>query len=256
MCFDKDNLYHPDMSTEKSINILIVDDDADIRDLLAKFLQQREFQTFLAPNGTVMSAILKEHEIDLIILDIMMPGDDGLTLCRQLRSQSNIPILMLTAMGEEIDRIIGLEIGADDYLHKPFHPRELLARIKAILRRAQNPIQKVVQNQNPIYHFIGWTLDAGARRLISPDQLDVSISAGEYSLLLAFLTHPQKILSRDDLLDCTKNRSAGPFDRSIDIQISRLRYKIEEDAKNPAVIKTVRGGGYVLAVSVKIDYHE
>lgn len=249
-------LYHPQMTSEKKIAILIVDDDADIRELLAKFLQQHQFQTFLAPNGTVMQALLKQHPIDLIILDIMMPGTDGLTLCRELRAQSNIPILMLTAMGEEVDRIVGLEIGADDYLHKPFSPRELLARIKAILRRAQNPMQKTVKKQNPIYYFMGWTLDTGTRRLIAPDQLEVSISAGEYNLLLVFLTHPQQVLSRDQLLHYTKSRSAGPFDRSIDIQISRLRYKIEEDTKNPSAIKTVRGGGYILAIPVKKNDQE
>ncbi|EKD45014.1 MAG: hypothetical protein ACD_70C00114G0003 [uncultured bacterium] len=236
--------------------ILIVDDDAGIRDLLAEFLGLHDFKTYLAPDGKVMRTVLAEQEIDLIILDIMLPGEDGLSLCRQLRKTSCIPILMLTAAGEEVDRIVGLEMGADDYLQKPFHPRELLARIKAILRRVQNPLQEKTLLKNPVYHFVNWTLDTGTRRLISPDQLDVSITTAEYNLLLALLERPQQVQTRDELLIATKNRSAGPFDRGVDIQISRLRQKIEEDMKNPTVLKTVRGDGYLLAVPVTVTYHE
>lgn len=237
-------------------NILIVDDDEGIRSLLAEFLAQHGFHTHLAQDGRVMREVLTQHTIDLIILDIMMPGIDGLTLCRQLRSQSTIPILMLTAIGEEIDRIVGLEMGADDYLRKPFNPRELLARIKAILRRVQSPVKIIEKNETPIYSFSDWTLDTGARRFVSPDQLEVSLTAGEYNLLLAFLEKPQQVLNRDQLLEFTKNRSAAAFDRSVDIQISRLRQKIEDDIKNPIVLKTVRGGGYMLAVPVAVKYHE
>ncbi len=237
-------------------HILIVDDDEGIRSLLAEFLAQHGFHTHLAQDGKAMRSVLAQHTIDLIILDIMMPGEDGLTLCRQLRAQSNIPILMLTAIGEEVDRIVGLEMGADDYLRKPFNPRELLARIKAILRRVQSPVKIVEKNETPIYAFLGWTLDTGARRFMSPDQLEVSLTAGEYNLLLAFLEKPQQVLNRDQLLELTKNRSAAAFDRSIDIQISRLRQKIEDDIKNPVVLKTVRGGGYILAVPVVVKYHE
>ncbi|OGT41822.1 MAG: DNA-binding response regulator [Gammaproteobacteria bacterium RIFCSPHIGHO2_12_FULL_40_19] len=239
-------------------NILIVDDDAGIRDLLSEFLKQHGFQTFVAQDGKAMRAVLERQTIELIILDIMLPGEDGLSLCRQLRSHSNIPILMLTAVGEEVDRIVGLEMGADDYLNKPFHPRELLARIKAILRRAKTPAAREVapNADNLIYHFAGWTLNRGLRRLLSPEQLEVSLSAGEYALLLTFLERPQQVLNRDQLLDATKNRMAAPFDRSIDIQISRLRHKIEENIKNPTIIKTVRSGGYVLAVPVTADTNE
>lgn len=236
--------------------LLIVDDDAGIRDLLNEFLSQHGFQLFLAADGKAMRAILKEQSIDLIILDIMLPGEDGLTLCRQLRAQSQIPILMLTAIGEEVDRIVGLEMGADDYLGKPFHPRELLARIKAILRRAQNPTAEIKHPENFIYHFAGWTLNNILRKLLSPEKLEVNLSTGEYALLLLFLEHPQQILNRDQLTDLTKNRIAGPFDRGIDIQISRLRHKIEENIKNPTIIKTVRSGGYILSVPVKIESHE
>lgn len=234
-------------------NLLIVDDDAGIRNLLGDFLKQHGFQTFLAPDGKMMRVVLERHTIDLIILDVMLPGEDGLSLCRQLRSQSNIPIVMLTAVGEEVDRIVGLEMGADDYINKPFHPRELLARIKAVLRRAQSPVREVIATENKMYHFAGWNLNRGLRRLLSPEQCEVILSAGEFALLLAFLERPQQVLSRDQLLDLTKNRMAGPFDRSIDIQISRLRRKIEEDVKNPTVIKTVRSGGYILSVPVKVE---
>lgn len=236
--------------------LLIVDDDAGIRDLLNEFLTQHGFQVLLANEGVAMRALLARNKVDLIILDIMMPGEDGLSLCRQLRAQSNIPILMLTAIGEQVDRIVGLEMGADDYLNKPFHPRELLARIKAILRRVQNPLLEKKQPGNLIYHFAGWILDGGLRKLLSPEKSEVNLSSGEYALLLVFLERPQQVLSRDQLMDLTKNREAGPFDRGIDIQISRLRHKIEENIKNPTMIKTVRSGGYVLAVPVKVGSNE
>lgn len=233
-------------------HILIVDDDRGIRDLLGKFLRQYGFQTSLAKNGDEMRLHLARQSFDLIILDIMMPGDDGLTLCRQLRSNSNIPIIMLTAIGEEIDRILGLEMGADDYLGKPFNPRELLARAKAILRRAQNSdhVQLTTNSEHSVYEFAGWRLNQAERRLTSQDNVEITLSTGEYELLLAFAQRPQQVLSRDRLLDLTKNRPAGPYDRSIDIQISRLRHKIEQDQKNPQLIKTIRGGGYVLATGV------
>lgn len=234
----------------KTQHILVVDDDEGIRDLLGKFLSQHGFQISLAKDGEAMKALLKTREVDLIILDIMMPGEDGMTLCRQLRATSEIPILMLTAISEEVDRILGLEMGADDFLSKPFNPRELLARVKAILRRSQASGGKA-NTQCTGYRFTGWELDRTTRRLFSPEKLEITLSGGEYNLLLAFLERPQKVLSRDELLDLTRNRSAGPYDRSIDIQVSRLRHKIEEDHKKPALIKTVRGGGYVLASAVE-----
>ena len=236
---------------ESSKNILIVDDDHEIRDLLSQFLVQHGFRTSVAQNGRDMEMVLKKQKIDLIILDIMMPGKSGLTLCQELRQGSDVPIIMLTAVTEDVDRILGLEMGADDYISKPFNPRELLARVKAIFRRSSGEKVKsplgVVQE---VFQFAGWSLDKAKRRLTSPDLVEITVSSGEYDLLVAFLERPQQVLSRDLLLDITKNREAGPYDRSIDIQISRLRHKIEENPKSPQLIKTVRGGGYVLTASV------
>lgn len=240
-----------DTAEQQPQHILVVDDDQDIRDLLGQFLQKHSYKTSLAQDGIEMFAILeKEPTVDLIILDIMLPGDDGMTLCRKLRSDSQIPIIMLTAISEEVERILGLELGADDYLSKPFNPRELLARIKAIMRRSATPSSEAIETESAILKFNDWQLDKTSRRLTSPDGLEISLSSGEYNLLVVMLERPQQVLSRDQLLDLTKNRSAGPYDRSIDIQISRLRQKLEEDPKAPQIIKTVRGGGYVIAVNV------
>lgn len=232
-------------------HILIVDDDLDIRQLISRFLEQHEFRTRTAKNGDEMHALLEKNQFDLIILDVMMPGQDGLSLCQTLRKTSSIPIIMLTAVTEDVDRILGLEMGADDYLSKPFNPRELLARIKAILRRTQHGEsagQPAVEERT--YHFGQWILNKTKRQLTTLDNVEITLSSGEYNLLLVFLERPQQVLSRDLLLDITKNREAGPYDRSIDIQISRLRHKLEEDPKNPQLIKTVRGGGYVLSETV------
>jgi two-component system OmpR family response regulator len=239
------------MSTTQ--NILIVDDDAGIRDLLGQFLQKHGFETLLAKDGKQMWDLYENSSIDLIILDIMLPGKDGVTLCKELRQKSQVPIIMLTAISEDIDRIIGLEMGADDYLSKPFNPRELLARVKAILRRSKGGDAVAKTNKRSrVFRFSGWELNRVERRLYSPDQAEISLSTGEYNLLLAFLERPHQVLSRDHLLDLTRNRPAGPYDRSIDIQISRLRHKIEEDHKSPQIIKTVRGGGYVLSTEVEM----
>lgn len=238
---------------EKTHHILVVDDDRGIRDLLGKFLRQHGYQISLAKDGNEMYMHLENSPIDLIILDIMMPGEDGMSLCKQVRQSQETPIIMLTAISEEVERILGLELGADDYMSKPFNPRELLARVRAILRRLNNGKQSERQEvftQHMIYQFNAWKLDLTSRRLISPDNLEVTLSSGEFDLLLVFLRAPQQVLSRDTLLDLTKNRPATPFDRSIDIQISRLRHKIELDHKKPTIIKTVRGGGYVLSVPV------
>lgn len=235
-------------------HILVVDDDKGIRDVLGEFLAQQGYVVSLAKDGKEMKSILDKNGIDLIILDIMMPGEDGLRLCHQLRASSCIPIIMLTAIGEEMDRILGLEMGADDYLSKPFNPRELLARIRGILRRSgTKPEMEAPTAYHNHYKFQGWRLDRTTRKLYSPDNLEISLSSGEYTLLLVFLERPQMVLSRDYLLDLTKNRSASAFDRSIDIQISRLRQKIEPDQKNPSILKTVRGGGYVLACDVEME---
>ena len=237
---------------ENAQHILVIDDDRGIRDLLGKFLRQHGFITSLAKNGEEMQAVMDNKSVDLIILDIMLPGHDGLTLCRQIRTHSTVPIIMLTAISEDVDRILGLEMGADDYLSKPFNPRELLARVKAILRRSHGHAQ-IIPTMDPeqfIYEFADWVLDPAERRFISIDNLEITLSTGEFDLLFALVQRPQQVLSRDKLLDLTKNRLAGPFDRSIDIQISRLRHKIERDQKRPQLIKTVRGGGYVLAAEV------
>ena len=237
--------------------LLIVDDDQGIRFELSRFLSQHGYTVHEAQNGQQMRKQLAQQQMDLIILDVMMPGEDGMTLCRELRVKSAVPIIMLTAVQEEIERILGLEMGADDYLNKPFNPRELLARIKAVLRRThgkrdiENHQQAAALEQQLAYRFSGWLLEKATRRLISPDELEISLSGGEYNLLLAFVERPQQVLSRDQLLDLTRNRQANPFDRSIDIQVSRLRHKIETDHKKPSLIKTVRGGGYVFSTTVE-----
>ncbi len=235
---------------EKSPHLLVVDDDREICDLVSRFLKRHGYRVTVARDGREMKRALADWRIDLVILDLMLPGEDGLTLCRTLRAESDVPIIMLTAMGEETDRIVGLEMGADDYVPKPFNPRELLARIKAVLRRVERGAGRAGATDGNLYRFAGWTLDANRRRLESPHGMVVELSAGEYDLLLAFLEHPQRVLSRDQLLDMSRGRAAIPFDRSVDVQVGRLRRKIEVDPKNPELIKTVRGGGYMLAVPV------
>ncbi len=239
------------MIETKKPTVLVVDDDREILDLLSRFLEQHGYRAVVAQNGREMASSLKKQQVDVIILDIMLPGKSGLTLCQEVRQTSSVPIIMLTAVTEDVDRILGLEMGADDYIGKPFNPRELLARIKAVLRRTRGANDIVGLNlQSEVFHFAGWSLDKAKRRLLSPDQVEITLSSGEHDLLLAFLSRPQQVLSRDLLLDITKNREAGPFDRSIDIQISRLRQKVEVDPKMPQLIKTVRGGGYVLTSEV------
>ncbi len=238
-------------ATRESAHLLIVDDDREIRDLLGRFLTRHGYRVTTARDGREMRKALADWRIDLIVLDLMLPGEDGLSLCRRLRADSAIPIIMLTAMGEETDRIVGLEMGADDYLPKPFNPRELLARVKAVLRRAEGGLASDRAAGETIMRFAGWTLDLARRRLGSPDDVIVDLSAGEFDLLVAFAEHPQRVLSRDQLLDLTHGRAAAPFDRSIDIQVSRLRRKIEADPKAPELIMTVRGGGYMFAAAVE-----
>lgn len=237
-------------------HILIVDDDLEIRQLLAQYLGEHGFVTAIAKNGAEMQRLLRKGQVDLIVLDIMMPGEDGLTICRRLRSESTIPIIMLTAVDNETDKVVGLEIGADDYITKPFNPRELLARIKAVMRRYGISTESDAQPTNSdvkAYKFNDWILNTIARQLFSPDGVEISLSSGEYELLLIFMRHPRRVLSRDEFLDLTKNRAAGPFDRSIDMQISRLRQKLEEDPKQPKIIKTIRNGGYILTAVVEYE---
>ena len=233
-----------------SPHILVVDDDREIRDLTGRYLRKHGFRVESAGDAKAMDRLLRDGRFDLIVLDLMLPGEDGLSICRRLRASTRIPILMLTAVAEDTDRIIGLEIGADDYLTKPFNPRELLARIRAVLRRAEgagsaaDPVEGVLI-------FSGWRLDPARRELRDPQGVLIELTAGEFGLLMALVERPRRVLSRDRLLDLTKGRDAQPFDRSIDVQVSRLRHKIEPDPKNPDMIKTVRSGGYIFTLPVE-----
>jgi two-component system OmpR family response regulator len=231
-------------------HLLIVDDDKELCSLLSKFLSRHGYRVSVAHNGGEMTSILEASRINLVILDLMLPGEDGLVLCRRLRATSTLPIIMLTAISDETDRIIGLEMGADDYLAKVPNPRELLARVRAVLRRAGPPEARASTDQKRILEFAGWRLDVTHRQLFSAKNALVPLRAGEFDLLLALAERPQRVLSRDQLLDLSRGRSANIFDRSIDVQISRLRRKIEPDPKEPTLIKTVRSGGYILAANV------
>jgi len=233
--------------------ILIVDDDRDIRTLLADYLESNGYRTIAAADGTGMWKALDDARPDLIVLDLNMPGDDGLTLCRKLRATSSLPVIMLTARNEPLDRILGLEMGADDYLPKPFEPRELLARIRSVLRRSHAMPSNAPSENVQQMRFSGWTLDLTARHLVNPQGVVIMLSGAEFRLLRVFLEHPNRVLNRDQLLNLTQGRDADPFDRSIDIQISRLRQKLGEDARMPQIIKTVRNGGYVLAGQVTVE---
>ena len=231
-------------------HILIVDDDAEIRSLLSRYLENNGLRVTAVADGRGMWQALDAARIDLIVLDVMLPGDDGLTLCRNLRAKSETPVIMLTARGEETDRIVGLEMGADDYLAKPFSARELLARIKAILRRARSLPENLQPDSATHIRFAGWVLDTAHRQLVSAANVVTPLSGAEYRLLRIFLSHPNRVLNRDQLMDLTQGREADPLDRSIDVQVSRLRHRLGDDSREPRLIKTVRGEGYVLAVTV------
>jgi len=227
-----------------SHHLLIVDDARDIRDPLAKYMAKNGYRVSQAESAAKARQLIKDSAIDLVILDIMMPGEDGLSLCRYLREMTHIPVILLTAMTEETDRIVGLEMGADDYLTKPFNPRELLARVKAVLRRFYSLPPDRVEIESDQIRFDNWVLDNKRRELVGTDGVSIPLSTGEFNLLSVFLRHPDRVLSRDQLLDLTQSRAADSFDRSIDNQVSRLRKKIEVDIKSPQLIKTVWGGGY------------
>ena len=233
--------------------ILIVDDDREIRTLLAEYLESNGFRALAAADGAGMRRILDSSHVDLVVLDLTLPGEDGLTLCRTLRAGSNLPVIMLTARGEPLDRILGLEMGADDYVAKPFEPRELSARIRNVLRRTQALPPTLERPMAKRMAFAGWHFDLVARHLLSPQGTVVMLSGAEFRLLKVFLDHPNRVLNRDQLLNLTKGRDADPFDRSIDLQVSRLRQKLDDDAKSPALLKTVRNEGYVLAASVTTE---
>jgi two-component system, OmpR family, response regulator len=231
-------------------HLLIVDDDKEIRTLLSQFLSQHGYRVSVADGGRTMMQALDSARIDLIVLDIMLPGEDGLSLCRRVRSAATTPIVMLTAVGGETDRIVGLEMGADDYLPKPFNPRELLARVRAVLRRVGAAQGGALNGAGRALQFDGWRLDVSGRRLFSPAGALVPLRAAEFDLLLALAERPQRVLNRDQLLDFSRGRAATSFDRSIDVQVSRLRRKLKVDPDGPELIKTVRGGGYVFAANV------
>lgn len=231
----------------ESPHILIVDDHREIRELVTRALTKEGFRVTSAADGRAMHKTLADARIDLILLDLMLPGEDGLSLCRALRAKSDIPIIMLTAKGDEIDRVIGLELGADDYMAKPFGSRELIARIRAVLRRGR---QSEAAPKPAQYRFDRWRLDTAARELVGEDGVTVPLSTGEYDLLMAFVERPQRVLSREQLLDLARGRAAANFDRAIDTQVSRLRKKIEQDPADPKIIKTVWGGGYTFTAAV------
>jgi len=238
-------------NTTPDAHILVVDDDREIRLLLKRFLSRSSYRVSMAKSGREMLTALEKWRIDLVILDLMLPGEDGLTLCRNLRARSEVPVVMLTVMSEETDRIIGLEMGADDYVAKPFNPRELLARIKAVLRRARAIPPGSTKTRSRWLSFAGWRLDLGTRRVTTANGIVVDLGTAEFDLLAAFVEHPQTILTRDQLLDLTRGRAETPFERSIDMQVSRLRRKIEADPKDPLLIVTVRGGGYMFTPEVR-----
>jgi two-component system OmpR family response regulator len=234
-------------------HVLVVDDDAEIRNLLREYLEKNGYRVTTVADGKGMWAALEPGRADIVVLDLMLPGEDGLALCRKLRARSEMPVIMLTARGEETDRIVGLEMGADDYLAKPFNPRELLARIKSVLRRSRALPDNLQSETASRIRFAGHALDLASRNLVSPTGVVVALSGTEFRLLRIFLAHPNRVLNRDQLIDLMLSRDASPFDRSIDVQVSRLRHRLGEDAKEPAIIKTVRGEGYVLSVPVEVE---
>ena len=233
-------------------HILIVDDDAEIRNLLRTYFENNGYRVSVAADGKGLRHAMSIAQPDLVILDLMLPGEDGFALCRDLRARSDVPVIMLTARGEETDRIVGLELGADDYLAKPFNPRELLARVKSVLRRVRSLPRNLQPDTERGFRFAGWTLDLTTRNLNSPAGVVVALSGTEFRLLRVFLTHPNRVLTRDQLIDLMLSRDAAPFDRAIDVQVSRLRHRLGEDAREPAIIKTVRSHGYVFAATVEM----
>jgi two-component system OmpR family response regulator len=238
------------MSEPAQTRLLLVDDESSLREPLADYLVRQGFAVRQAEDAAKARAALAEETPDLVLLDIMMPGEDGLSLCRHLSETKNIPVIFLTAKGEATDRIVGLEIGGDDYVVKPFEPRELVARIRSVLRRATKaPLNG--DEEDALYEFDSWRLDPLKRRLIDPEGTVVPISSAEFRLLIAFLTHPRQVLDRDRLLDMVQGREAHLFDRAVDNQVSRLRRKIEADSRDPKLIQTVWGGGYRLAADVR-----
>ena len=238
---------------EPSAHILFVEDDSEIRALVADFLRQSGFRVSVAQDGAEMDRLLSIGAVDLLILDIMLPKEDGLTLCRRVRAAGILPVIMLTARGSEIDRVVGLEMGADDYLTKPFSSHELLARIRALLRRSQYTAPEQRSGRRSVFIFGDWKLDLVARRLHSVDGTRVPLTGSEFELLVAFCEHANRVLTRDQLLDFTRGKAQAGFERSIDIHVSRLRRKIERNSKDPVLIQTVRSGGYIFTTGVALE---
>ena len=232
-------------------NILVVEDDRETRTLIAKYLRTNACNVATAADGREMARAMTDHRVDLLILDVMLPGEDGLSLCRKVRAESQVPIIMLTARGEDVDRIVGLEMGADDYMPKPFNPRELLARINAVLRRQQAAQNATAVEGATALSFQGWHIDLRLRELRNPEGARVAMTSAEFDLLRTFCERPGRVLSRDSLLDLTQGRNAGSFERSIDVLVSRIRRKIEPDPQEATLIKTVRSGGYVFTPRVE-----
>jgi DNA-binding response OmpR family regulator len=231
----------------------VVDDQQEICDLVREYLTDEGFRVSAASDGAGLREVMARDPADLVILDLMLRGEDGLQLARELRNGSDVGIIILTGRGETVDRIIGLEMGADDYLPKPFHLRELLARVRSVLRRGTTRGGDRSDAPRARTRFSGWTLDLASRELLSPAGEEVRLTTGEFELLAAFVNHANQVLSRDRLLDLSRHREAGPFDRTIDVQVGRLRRKLEDDPKNPGMIKTVRGGGYIFTPPVESE---
>jgi two-component system, OmpR family, response regulator len=232
-------------------HLLIVDDDREIRTLLSQYLEKHDFRTTAVGDGKEMRRIMERSHVDLVVLDLMLPGEDGLSLCRDLRSRSQLPVIMLTARGEDVDRIVGLELGADDYVPKPFNPRELLGRIRAVLRRASHAPRDPSPDTVRAFAFNGWKLDTTSRTLVDSTGKEVSLSGAEYRLLAVLLGSSNRVLTRAQLTELLRGREADPFDRSIDVRVSRLRQILGDDARAPQIIKTVYGEGYVVGVPVE-----
>ncbi|MBL6946549.1 MAG: response regulator [Rhodospirillales bacterium] len=234
-------------------HILVVEDEPTVRSFIEEYLGSQGYQMSGAGDGDGMRRIFAEHKVDLVILDLMLPGEDGLELAREIRSGSDVPIIMVTGRADTVDRVVGLEMGADDYIPKPFEARELLARVRSVLRRSQRaaPAQEESGARQNMVEFAGWRLDRARRRLSGPNDEEVRLTSAEFDLLVAFVSNPDKVLSRDRLLDLVYGREMFPFERSIDVLVMRLRGKIEEDRGNPSLIKTVRGAGYVFTPKVE-----
>lgn len=236
---------------ESQTVIAVVEDDPEIGPLVAGLLRREGFEAELCLTGEAFDRLRARRRIDLAVLDVMLPSEDGLSICRRLQAEGEVPVLMVTARGEDVDRIVGLEIGADDYLPKPFNPRELVARVRAILRRTRDRHRVALSPVEERWRFAGFTLDLATRALARPDGAEVELTGGEFDLLVALVRHPRRVLSRDQLLDWTRGRDAQPFDRAIDVQIAKLRRKLATHPAGATLVKTVRGGGYCLAATVE-----